>query len=96
MKHPCRFAMLFALGISSGVAASAVAPQVTGTISRTSPMGRDTHILINGHTYVVNPQTHLTSANTPLQPGEKVTLFLGADRKTVVVSQAGNATPTHP
>ncbi len=96
MIRPHRFVMLLALSASATVGATAVAPQVSGTISQTSPMGPDTHVVIDGHTYVVNSQTQLTGSSTPLQRGQKVTLFLGSDGKTVILSQANTTTPPHP
>jgi len=96
MKLKSLFVLLAALGISAGVAASAVAPSVTGTVTQIIPSGTDSRVIVNGHTYTVTSQTQSAGAPGTLQSGQKVTFYLSSDGRTVIMTQAADTHSTHP
>lgn len=80
------FPMLLAIAMSTSVAATKVVPSVTGTISAVNKNGSQTQITMNGQTYAVATDRVTGTLVGKLQPGQAVTLMLGADGKTVIAA----------
>lgn len=96
MKFRHCFIPLAALGLSTAVGASAVAPSVTGTITQVIPSGTDSRVIIRGHSYTITRQTKGSGASGSLHPGQKVTFFLSPDGRTVILTQATHSRETQP
>lgn len=97
MKFASCIALLVVVAAASNpVAASAVAPSVTGTVSQITPLGSSRQVTINGHTYLVTPSTLSDASASALKPGQRVTFFLDGDGRKVVISQTATAPAKHP